>query len=92
MNAKTYTGKATVLDRNGMMLDVGKGHFEVTELGSWAGSLRVFVGSCLQTKSLTVLVEVETGERALAQVGPVAGDAQGDLIDVRVVGLEPPPF
>lgn len=91
---RSYAGKARVLDRNGMMLDVGKAELAETdaEAGAWEGTLRVFGGSCLQAKSLTSLVELADGSRALAQVGPKTADADGDLILVKVVGIDPAPF
>lgn len=89
-----YDGKARILDRNGMMLDVGKAELTETDAGSgaWSGTLRVFAGSCLQAKSLTVLVELSDGSRTLAQVGPKAADAGDDLVLVKVVGIDPVPF
>ena len=88
----TYTGKARILDRNGMLLDVGKAELSATDEWTWSGTLRVFVGSCLQDKSLTTIIEVDGGRRALAQVGPKVADAGKDLILVRVVGIDPVPF
>jgi hypothetical protein len=52
----------------------------------------VFTGSCLQSKSLTALVELEDGSRSLAQVGTVTGTAGKDLILVKVVGVDRAPF
>jgi hypothetical protein len=91
---RSYAGKARILDRNGMMLDVGKAELAVTDAdsGAWSGTLRVFTGSCLQAKSLTALVELADGGRALAQVGPKTADAEGDLVLVKVVGIDPVPF
>jgi hypothetical protein len=90
----SYSGKARILDRNGSLLDVGKADLVVTdpEAGIWSGTLRVFTGSCLQSKSLTALVELEDGSEALAQVGPVTGTAGKDLILVKVVGVDRAPF
>ena len=90
----TYSGKANVLDRNGSLLDVGRADLTVTDsdVGSWGGTLRVFAGSCLQSKSLTALVELEDGSRALAQVGTVTGTAGKDLVLVKVVGVDRAPF
>lgn len=88
----TYAGKGRVLDRNGMLLDVGKADLRVTDLGGWKGTLSVFRGSCLESKSLTVLIEVEDGTRALAQVGPKVADLESDLVQVKVVGIESAPF
>lgn len=90
----TYSGKARVLDRNGFLLDVGRADLSVTDpqVGAWQGTITVFAGSCLQHKSLTALVEMEDGRRALAQLGPTAGRPQDDLVAVKVVGIERPPF
>lgn len=89
-----YEGRARILDRNGMLLDVGKGWFSAdeSEPRSWSGTVRVFAGSCLETKSLTALVELEDGSRTLAQVGPKTAELEGDLIAVKVVGIDPTPF
>jgi len=90
----TYSGKARVLDRNGLLLDVGKADLVVTdpEAGIWSGTLRVFAGSCLQSKSLTALVELDNGSLALAQVGTMTGTAGKDLVLVKVVGVDRAPF
>lgn len=88
----TYSGKARVLDRNGMLLDVGKAELTTTDRWTWSGTLRVFVGSCLQNKSLTAILEIDGGRRALAQVGPKVADSGKDLITVRIGGIDPTPF
>lgn len=88
----TYSGKLRVLDRNGMLLDVGRGELTATDAWTWSGTLRVFTGSCLQNKSLTVLVELDDGHRALAQVGPKVADDGRDLILVGVTGIDRAPF
>lgn len=92
--ATHYEGRARVLDRNGMLLDVGKGRFSPSESepGQWSGTVVVFTGSCLAAKSLTSLVELEDGTRALAQVGPKVADLADGLIAVKVVGIDPTPF
>ncbi|HEY5685880.1 MAG TPA: hypothetical protein VIY70_10960 [Acidimicrobiia bacterium] len=94
MAGDTYTGRARVLDRAGMLLDVGKAELQVTdvETAGWAGSVSVFKGSCLEAKSLTSLVELADGTRALAQVGPKTANLSDDLIRVRIVGIDPKPF
>lgn len=86
----SYSGIARILDRNGMLLDVGKAELTVTdsELGGWGGTVKVYKGSCLASKSLTVLVELADGSRALAQVGPEVGRLAEDLIDVKVIGID----
>lgn len=94
MPTATYSGKARILDRAGMLLDVGKAELQVTDpkVGGWAGSVRVFRGSCLAARSLTALIELRDGARALAQVGPKTADLPADLIDVKIVGIDPIPF
>ena len=90
----TYAGKARVLDRGGMMLDVGKAELSTTDpdVSGWSGVLKVYKGSCLESKSLTALIELEDGATALAQVGPKTGSLAEDLIEVKVVGIDPQPF
>ena len=76
-----------------MMLDVGKAVLTESDPGpGWEGVIKVYKGSCLESKSLTALVEMEDGTRALAQVGPKLASLAEDLIDVKVVGIEPRPF
>lgn len=88
----TYSGRLRVLDRNGMLLDVGRAELAATDAWTWSGTIRVFVGSCLQNKSLTVVVELDGGHRALAQVGPMIAGAGKDLILVKVTGIDRVPF
>ncbi len=94
MTTGSYSGKARILDRAGMMLDVGKAALAATDPATrgWSGSLSVFKGSCLEAKSLTSLVELADGTRALAQVGPKVADLPDDLIEVKIVGIDPVPF
>ena len=93
MSQESYSGKARILDRAGMMLDVGKAVLTEADPGpGWEGVLKVYKGSCLEAKSLTALVELEDGSRALAQVGPKIDSLPEDLIDVKVVGIDPVPF
>ncbi len=90
----SYTGRARVLDRSGSLLDVGKADLAESDAdtGAWSGTIRVFAGSSLQSKSLTVWVELEDGSRSLAQIGPMMGSAEKDLVAVKVVGIDPAPF
>lgn len=88
----TYSGKVLVLDRNGMLLDVGRGELAATDEWTWSGTVQVFAGSCLENKSLTVLLELDDGRRALAQVGPKVADVDKDLIRVAVGGIDRAPF
>jgi hypothetical protein len=87
--ARTYTGIARVLDRNGLLIDVGKAELTVDEeSGSWEGSLSVFKGSSLEAKHITGLIELADGKRSLATVGPKSGDLGNDLISVPVQGVD----
>lgn len=88
----TYSGRARVLDLNGMLIDVGKATLaDDPEQATWTGTLRVFHGSSLASKSLTTLVELDGGVRVRAQVGPQVAEAGSGLVDVKVVGLDPAP-
>ncbi len=91
--SRTYEGLTRILDRNGFLVDAGKGNLTVTddETGEWSGSIRLFTGSALESQSITALVEVD-GTRSLAQVGPAVGVIGGDFVNVKVVGVERPPF
>ena len=86
----TYSGKARILDMNGVMFDVGKADLAITDpdTHSWGGSIRLFDHSALATKSMTSLLELEDGSRLRAQVGPKSADAGTDLMLVKVVGLQ----
>lgn len=86
----SYEGKVRILDLNGMMFDVGKGDLAITdpETHSWGGTIRLFENSALAAKSITSLLELADGTRVKAQVGPRSGDASGDLMFVRVVGID----
>ena len=76
-----------------MMLDVGKAVLAEADPGpGWDGVIKVYKGSCLEAKSLTALIELDDGTRALAQVGPKLASLAEDLIDVKVVGIDPTPF
>ncbi len=89
----SYEGLARILDRNGFLLDAGKGKLTVSddETGAWSGVVTLFSGSALESKSITALVEVD-GSRALAQVGPAISPTSGEFVDVKVVGVDRPPF
>jgi hypothetical protein len=87
--ARTYTGIARILDRNGMLIDVGKAELaEDVENGTWGGTLSVFKGSSVESKHITGLVELADGKRALTTVGPKTADLANDLIAVGVSGVD----
>ncbi len=91
-DAPGYHGKARILDLNGVMYDVGKADLETIDssTGEWGGTIRLFEGSALTTKSITSYLELDDGRRLKAQVGPRSGEATGDLMFVRVAGVEGP--
>lgn len=85
----SYSGIARILDRNGLLIDVGKADLsEAPETGSWNGTLSVFKGSSVESKHITALVELADGRRALATVGPKVADLANDLIAVAVHGVD----
>lgn len=87
--ARTYTGKARILDRNGLLIDVGKADLkEDVETGSWGGTISVFKGASVEAKHITGLVELADGRRSLATVGPKLADLGNDLISVAVRGVD----
>ena len=88
----TFSGRARILDLNGMLIDVGKAdlHLVDPETGAtWGGTIRLFVNAALATKSVESILVLENGERTRALVGPQVGDlVDGELVDVKVVALE----
>lgn len=85
-----YHGKARILDLNGVMYDVGKADLATIDssTGEWGGRIRLFENSALANMSITSFLELGDGRRLKAQVGPRSGDAEGELMYVRVAGLE----
>lgn len=85
-----YQGKARILDLNGVMYDVGKAELATVDssTGEWGGTIRLFENSALANKSITSYLELSDGRRLKAQVGPRIGDAEGELMYVRVAGLD----
>lgn len=90
----SYQGKARILDLNGVMYDVGKADLATTDssTGEWGGTIRLFENSALANKSITSYLELSDGRRLKAQVGPRSGDAEGELMLVRVAGLDGTPL
>lgn len=88
----TFTGRARILDPNGLLVDVGRADLHRTdpESGStWGGTIRLFVNAGLTDKTMESVLELENGRRAAALVGPqVGGIVDGELVDVRVVALQ----
>lgn len=86
--ARTYSGIARILDRTGLLIDVGKADLSTTDTASWSGTISVFKNSSVASKHVTALVELADGERALATVGPKTADLANDLIAVAVHGVD----
>lgn len=88
----TYEGRARILDPNGMLVDIGKAILSVTDPesgGTWGGVIRVFNGASLVAKTMKSSLVLGNGNRTTALVGPQVGDVvDGELVDLRVVGLE----
>ena len=87
-NPRSYTGKARILDRSGLLIDVGKADVAADENGSWSGIISVFKHSSVAAKHITGLVELADGKRGLATVGPKVADLENDLIAVAVHGVD----
>lgn len=88
----TFTGRARILDTNGLLVDVGKAqlHRLDPESGStWGGTIRLFVNAALSAKTMPAILELENGRTARALVGPqVGGVVEGELIDVKVTAMQ----
>jgi hypothetical protein len=87
---RAYRGIARILDRNGLLIDVGKADLMVADeaAGEWTGTISVFKGSSVDMKLITGLVELADGRRALATVGPRQAVLADDLIAVPVHGVD----
>lgn len=85
---RTYTGKARILDRNGLLIDVGKAELAADDNGSWSGTISVFQHASVAEKHITGLIETAEGRRALATVGPKTAELDNDLIAVAVHGVD----
>jgi hypothetical protein len=93
----TFSGRARILDTNGLLVDVGKAQLarHDPETGAtWGGTIRLFVNAALSSKTMPAILDLENGQQARALVGPqVDGVVEGELIDVRVIAMQPdPPF
>ncbi len=94
-DVRSYQGPVRILDTNGWLLTVGMADLAVTDplTQAWGGKVTVFRGSAIEGKSLTVLLEFPDGARGKAQLGAEESAADTpDMVAVKVVGLEPPPF
>lgn len=83
-----------MMDPNGFLLDIGAADLRIDDpaRNTWSGGLTVSKGSCLDRKSLTVLVETAEGTRSLAQNSPAAEPDRGRFVKMDVAGLGTPPF
>ncbi|MDH4116496.1 MAG: hypothetical protein OEX04_04005 [Acidimicrobiia bacterium] len=86
--SRTYEGIARILDRNGMLIDVGKAELMTTDPVGWKGTLSVFKGSSLENKHITAIVRLATDQEGLATVGPKLADLGNDLISVAMTGVD----
>lgn len=88
----SFSGRARILDTNGMLVDVGKAdlHRLDGESGAtWGGTIRLFVNAALATKTMPSILVLENGNQTRALVGPRVGElVEGELIDVKVTPLE----
>lgn len=88
----TFTGRARILDTNGLLVDVGKAILERRdpETGAtWGGVIRLYKHAALADKTMPAILDLADGQRAKALVGPQVGDViDGELVDVKVVALQ----
>ncbi|MDX1448073.1 MAG: hypothetical protein R3246_03330 [Acidimicrobiia bacterium] len=88
----TFTGRADILDTNGLLVDVGKAILERQdpETGAtWGGVIRVYKHAALAQKTMPAILRLSNGEEAKALVGPqVGGIVEGELIDLDVTPLQ----
>lgn len=90
--SETFTGRADILDLNGMLVDVGKAIFELRdpETGeTWGGVIQLYKHAALANQTMEATLVLENGQRARALVGPRVGDiVEGELIEVKVTALQ----
>ena len=88
----TFSGRARILDPNGMLIDVGKANLHLLDPdtgATWGGTIRLFVNASLATKAVESILHLENGNQAHALVGPqIGGLIDGELVDVKVVALQ----
>lgn len=85
---RTYSGIARILDRTGLLIDVGKAELATDDTGSWSGTISVFANSSVAAKHITGLVRLADGTQSLATVGPKTADLGNDLVAVAVHGID----
>lgn len=90
--SETFTGRADILDPNGMLVDVGKAILERRdpETGvTWGGAIRLYKNAALANQTMEAILGLENGQRAKALVGPRVGDIiEGELIEVKVTPMQ----
>ena len=90
--SETFSGRADILDPNGMLVDVGKAILERRdpETGeTWGGVIRLYKHAALSTKTMEAILVLENGQRADALVGPQVGDiVEGELIEIKVTPMQ----
>lgn len=88
----SFSGRARILDPNGLLVDVGKANLHRLDAESgatWGGTIRLYVNAALSSKTMESILDLENGTQARALVGPQVGDVvEGELIDVRVIALQ----
>jgi hypothetical protein len=88
---RAYTGLGRFLDRNGLLIDVGRAELTVTdeETGDWGGTLAVYKGSSLVGKQIVGLLELTDGRRTLVAAGPVENSLPEDQVSIRIRSVGP---
>ncbi len=89
---RSFQGPVRISDPNGWLLTVGLADLTVTDRDAWGGTVTVFRGSAIEGKSLTAILRLPDGREARAQLGADETEVGKDMIAVKVVGLDPPPF
>lgn len=88
----SFSGRARILDTNGMLVDVGKANLHRLDGESgatWGGTIRLYVNAALATKTMPAILVLENGNQARGLVGPRVGElVEGELIDIKVTALQ----
>lgn len=88
----SFSGRANILDTNGLLVDVGKAELERLDPESgrtWGGTIRLYVNAALAAKTMPAILQLDNGRSTRALVGPQVGDVvDGELIRVRVTALD----
>ena len=90
--SETFSGRADILDTNGLLVDVGKAILEKRDPdtgATWGGVIRVYKHASLAMKTMPAILRLANGQQAKALVGPQVGDiVEGELIELRVTPLQ----